>query len=781
MKNLRNIKIRSKLFMAFLILIILIGSIGYIAITGVKNITNKNQEVNEKIQFVADAGDLTINYQRIRINVLKIIFDRNEENVNKYVDKIEEYINKINPILDKRQTVNDKKIKESYSRIYELLVKYREIRLEIMKDLDAGLDRDIAFEKFNTIGFEVSSEINKIIFDLYDEEIKEANELSNEGMTISTALVSFVTSIIVLSVIIAILLAYFIINSISKPINNLVKISNKIAKGDMSENIKPQGKDEITILEESFSDMIYSINEKTQAINKLAKGNTNINIEKKSDKDTLAIGINLMIDTINEIKTTALSLIKDVRNGDFSKRGDVTNFDGIWKNIIENINDLIEAFAKPLNFSSDYIIKLAKGMDVDEIDEDYKGDFNIIMNSLSDIARALSKLKLEIKDLVDNAIEGKLDYRGDDSGLEGGFKEIISGINKTLDAIVMPVKEAATVLEEVSEGNLDTKVVGEYKGDHAIIKNALNQTIENVNAYIKDISHVLREISNSNLDIEINRDYKGDFVEIKQSLNLIIESFNSVLSELLLASDEVSAGSNQIASSSQNLSQSSTEQASAIEEITASIEEIAGQTKQNASNANKANELSDVVSKKALEGDKSMNDMLVAMKDISESSSNISKIIKVIDEIAFQTNILALNAAVEAARAGQHGKGFAVVAEEVRNLAARSANAAKETTLLIESSIQKAEAGTNIAQGTAQSLNEIVQGINKTTNLVSEISDFSNNQAVGIEQINDAINQVSQVVQNNTAISQESASASEQLSSQADLLKEMVEKFKLKK
>ncbi|MCT4583306.1 MAG: methyl-accepting chemotaxis protein [Peptostreptococcaceae bacterium] len=781
MKNLRNIKIRTKLFVAFLILVLLIGGIGYVSINGAKKIINKNIHVNEKIQFVAEAGDLTINYQRIRINVLKIIFDKNKENVDKYVAKIEEYINNMNPILDKRETSTDENIKESYSKIYELLLQYRQIRLEIMADLEAGVDRDVAFEKFNTIGFEVSNGINTLIFDVYEEEVKEANKLSSEAMEIADDLMRFITIMIVISIILAILLAYFIINSISKPINNLVKVSNKIAKGDMSDNIKPQGNDEITNLEKSFSDMIYSINEKTQAIKELASGNTDINVEEKSDKDSLAIGINLMINTINEIKITILDLIEDVRDGDFSKRGDATKFDGAWMEIIDNINDLIEAFAKPLNFSSDYIIKLSKGMDVDEIKEEYSGDFNIIMNSLSDIARALSKLKLEIKDLVDNAIEGKLDYRGDDTGLEGGFKEMINGINATLDAIVMPVKEAASVLEEVSQGNLNTKVKGEYKGDHAIIKNALNQTIENVNAYIKDISHVLREISNSNLDIEVNREYKGDFVEIKKSLNLIIESFNTVLSELLLASDEVSAGSNQIASSSQNLSQSSTEQASAIEEITASIEEVAEQTKRNASNANKANELSDGVSKKALEGDKSMNEMLSAMKDISESSTNISKIIKVIDEIAFQTNILALNAAVEAARAGQHGKGFAVVAEEVRNLAARSANAAKETTLLIESSIEKAETGTNIAQGTAKSLNEIVEGINKTTNLVSEISDFSNNQAVGIEQINDAINQVSQVVQNNTAISQESASASEQLSSQADLLKEMVEKFKLKR
>ncbi len=303
-----------------------------------------------------------------------------------------------------------------------------------------------------------------------------------------------------------------------------------------------------------------------------------------------------------------------------------------------------------------------------------------------------------------------------------------------------------------------------------IISNPINEVVKSA-----------RKLADGDLNIELNNASKDEIGMLAVSFNQMTDNINSLLSNITVTSEQVAAGSKQVSEGSQVLSQGATEQASSIEELTASITQIASQTRQNAENANKANELATNAKDNAVKGNKQMKDMVNAMSEISDSSSNISKIIKVIDEIAFQTNILALNAAVEAARAGQHGKGFAVVAEEVRNLAARSANAAKETTTMIEGSIKKVGDGTKMANDTSNALDEIVKGVEKAANLVADIASASNEQATGISQINKGIEQVSQVIQSNSATAEESASASEELSSQAEILMELVSKFKLKR
>lgn len=341
--------------------------------------------------------------------------------------------------------------------------------------------------------------------------------------------------------------------------------------------------------------------------------------------------------------------------------------------------------------------------------------------------------------------------------------------------ISKPVNRMVEAAEGLALGDVNVNVEANTKDEIGRLAKAFDSLIEST----RQQALVAEKIASGDMTVEVQVRSESDLLGKK--LFEMVQQNNEVLNNITSASEQVAAGSKQISDSSISLSQGATEQASSIEELTASLEEISSQTNLNAQNADQANQLAENAKSNAVQGNSQMKEMLKAMDEINVSSSNIYKIIKVIDDIAFQTNILALNAAVEAARAGQHGKGFAVVAEEVRTLAARSANAAKETTEMIEGSIKKVEDGTKIAKETAEALNEIVNGIEKVADLVNDIAVASNEQASGIAQINQGIMQVSEVVQANSATSEESASASEELSSQAGLLREMVGKFKLKK
>lgn len=288
-----------------------------------------------------------------------------------------------------------------------------------------------------------------------------------------------------------------------------------------------------------------------------------------------------------------------------------------------------------------------------------------------------------------------------------------------------------------------------------------------------------RQMTEGDLTVTIEAEGENEIAEVARAFNKMIHELHEIMSKIAVASQEVAAGAKNISKSGDSLAKGAATQASSIEELSASISEITAQTGQNAQNAEQANGLTNSAEEDAKLGNDRMEEMLKAMTDINESSRNISKIIKAIDEISFQTNILALNAAVEAARAGQHGKGFAVVAEEVRNLAARSAKAASETTDIIEVSIEKANNGMTLANETADALKNISSEVAEISALVGEIAEASRKQSDALKMVNQGVMQVSSIVQANSSNAQESASASEELNAQADLLQQTINKFKM--
>ena len=305
----------------------------------------------------------------------------------------------------------------------------------------------------------------------------------------------------------------------------------------------------------------------------------------------------------------------------------------------------------------------------------------------------------------------------------------------------------------------------------------LGSIISALSKNLNEKEEIALRIADGDLTVDVPIASDKDVLSI--AMKKMATSLRQIITHLKTAGEEIGAGAVQVSDASQTLSQGATEQASSLEEINSSMVEMATQTKVNAENAAEADKLARKAREAAVDGNGQMQRMVSAMGEIDQSSQNISKIIKVIDEIAFQTNLLALNAAVEAARAGKHGKGFAVVAEEVRNLAARSSKAAKETATLIENSVVKTRNGSAIANETADKLNGIVEAIGKVTNLVEEIAAASNEQAQGISQVNDGLNQIDHVTQRNTANAEESAAASEELSGQAAGVQNLLTRFKI--
>jgi len=472
-----------------------------------------------------------------------------------------------------------------------------------------------------------------------------------------------------------------------------------------------------------------------EAVHKIAGGDLSMDIAiKAGDTTSLVYSVKVMQDSLRKIVAEIQNIVGGANKGDFSIKMDMNGKAGYTKTLSELLNQLSDTVDGAFNDTIRVAKALADGDLSQKITRDYQGAYNQVKVSVNTTADSLTKIVAEIQQIVEAANKGEFSIKMDMAGK--------AGYTKTLSEL-------------------------------------LNQLSDTVDTAFKDTIHVAQALAQGDLTQTVTREYQGAYNDVKQAVNTTVDNLKRLVGEIKEAVDSIGTASKEIAMGNSDLSQRTEEQASSLEETASSMEELTSTVKQNAENAKQANQLAIGASDVAGKGGAVVSQVVGTMSSINESSRKIVDIISVIDGIAFQTNILALNAAVEAARAGEQGRGFAVVAAEVRNLAQRSAAAAKEIKTLIGDSVDKVENGTKLVGEAGQTMEEIVTSIKRVTDIMAEISAASVEQSSGIEQVNQAITQMDEVTQQNAALVEEAAAAAESLEEQAQNLSTSVSVFKL--
>jgi len=513
-------------------------------------------------------------------------------------------------------------------------------------------------------------------------------------------------------------------------------------------------------------------------------GNMNVNINR-SGLRTDEIGE--MTGNVYDLVEMNRKLVTDIdklvyafeETGDIEHRMDISEYRGGYKEMAERLNNFAGHVVDDMMMMTGLLDKIGKG-DFNLQIAQLPGKKAVINQQVDALRENLSNIDKDVDEMIAAAaVKGDLAVSLDESKYEGGWRELAAGLNRLAKSVDAPIVEIRDVMENLAKGKFDKKVSKNYSGDFKVISIAVNETMDTLEGYVSEISQTLTAIAGGDLSQSIQREYVGNFAEIKESINSISDTLRRAMSEINLAAKYVLEGANKITTNAQVLADGSSAQAASLEELNTSVEFINLQTREFAGNAKDANKLSAKSTENAQVGHSAMKEMMEAMTQIKESSSAISKINKVIQDIAFQTNLLSLNAAVEAARAGEHGKGFGVVAEEVRNLAARSSAAAAETTTLINDSITRVDSGASVAQTTSESLDVIVKNADEVLALINNISQAATEQADMIAQISKTLLYTANTVQDNSKFAHDAAATAEELDSQSEILLQLVSYFKI--
>lgn len=753
MKWFRDMKIAPKLMFAFAIVGAITAVIGYMGVHELGEISSDSDRLYKQdllgVAYIGDAGTALAQVSRHEKNLL---LARSAEEREKFKGELEKQRASVDTNLAKARSVL---YLEKGQRAQAAVVAAWNIRKEVSERIEQLSSKGDAESRKQALdlnfgeGREKMQAVEETMASLKEIKANVARDSSTEAAETYQNSRWWMVVLVTGAIVAGLGFGYLISRAISKPVQELVKVADKLAQGDVNQQVDYQSGDELGQLAGSFRGAISYIKGVAGALDKVSQGELNTQLESKSEKDALTESYHRTVESLKKFIGQMEHMSEEHERGDIDVMMQPEEFSGAYKTMARGMNELVVAHIAVKKKAMAVISEFAKG-NFDAPMEKLPGKKAFINENIEGLRNNLKKVSAEVGTLTEATLLGKLETRGKAEEFTGDWKKLVAGINSLIEAFVKPINVTAEYVERISKGDVPSQITDTYHGDFNNIKVNLNTLIVAMN----DITHAAEEISRGNLTVSMQERSPQD--KLMQALKSMVGDLTRTVNEIRTIASEVTAASQSISTASVEVSNGATTQAASAEEASSSMEEMVSNIKQNADNAQQTDKIANKSAKDAQESGKAVLETVTAMKDIADK-------ISIIEEIARQTNLLALNAAIEAARAGEHGKGFAVVAAEVRKLAERSQKAAGEINQLSGTTLK-------VSEKAGEMLEKLVPDIQKTAELVQEITAASREQNTGADQINKALQQLEKVIQQNAASAEEMASTTEELTGQASQL-----------
>ena len=533
-----NLRVGTKLVASFIVVALIGALVAYIGVTKLQSIDKSYSELIENnLQPLGHVASASLDYQLVRVNLRDLLNDKTAQDMEQHIAGMKECdkaIDKELGIFEK--SIRAENVKQEFESLRQSLTQYAPVKDHMIKLIQEG-KKDEAMSIMRGEARTLSKSIQDSIDKLFQSKIANSEKESAQNTAEANSAIKFLLSVAGAGILLAIALGLFISKVIGSPIRKLAAAADKLALGDVNVSIEATTKDEVGMLSRSFQKVIENIKDASAAAEKVAAGDMTVEVKVKSENDLLGKGLNSMLDTIRNLLSGTEDLAKATRDGKLDTRGDAARYHGAWNQLVNNINELIDAFVAPINVTAEYVDRIGKGNIPPKITDEYKGDFNEIKNNLNSCIDAVNALVADADVLAQAAVEGKLATRADATKHQGDFRKIVEGVNNTLDAVIGPLNVAAEYVDRISKGNIPPAITDTYKGDFNEIKNNLNATVKMMNELLSETDKIVRAAANGELDKRADASlFAGGWNKLVSGVN---DTITNIVDPLMVTADYV--------------------------------------------------------------------------------------------------------------------------------------------------------------------------------------------------------------------------------------------------